>query len=35
VKRVFDENNISFPTPARPIDLVPPTQAKPDDKQEA
>ena len=35
VKRVFDENNISFPTPARPIDLIPPAQGKPDDKHEA
>jgi len=35
VKRVFDENNISFPTPARSIDLIPTAQGKPDDKQEA
>lgn len=30
VKRVFDENNISFPTPARPIDLIPPAPGKPE-----
>ncbi|SDH14703.1 small conductance mechanosensitive channel [Dyadobacter soli] len=28
VKRIFDENNISFPTAARPIDLTPPTAGK-------
>lgn len=30
VKRVFDENNISFPTPARPLDLLPPAPGKPE-----
>jgi small conductance mechanosensitive channel len=28
VKKVFDENNISFPTPARPADLTPPLPGK-------
>lgn len=28
VKRVFDDNNISFPTPARPLDLAPPAPGK-------
>jgi small conductance mechanosensitive channel len=28
VKKVFDENNISFPTPARPADLIPPLPGK-------
>ncbi|MET7254718.1 mechanosensitive ion channel family protein [Dyadobacter jiangsuensis] len=32
VKRIFDENNIAFPTPARPADLAPPGSTKPDDK---
>ncbi|MGN7886753.1 mechanosensitive ion channel family protein [Dyadobacter sp. 22481] len=30
VKRVFDENNISFPTPARPVDLPPASPGKPE-----
>lgn len=30
VKRVFDENNISFPTPARPLDLTFPAPGKPE-----
>lgn len=30
VKRVFDENNIAFPTPARPADLLPPLTGKPE-----
>jgi small conductance mechanosensitive channel len=30
VKRVFDDNNISFPTPARPLDLTLPTPGKPE-----
>lgn len=30
VKRIFDGNNISFPTPARPVDLTPPAPGKPE-----
>jgi len=28
VKKVFDENNISFPTPARPVDMTPPARGR-------
>jgi small conductance mechanosensitive channel len=28
VKRIFDEHNITFPTPARPVDMIPPLRTE-------